>query len=53
MERHAGSYKKDDKYINGMPEYNVEIKEHISVNTAIVICSIILIIISIVNFSIG
>lgn len=32
MERHAGSYKKDDNYINGMPEYTVEIKEHIPVN---------------------
>lgn len=32
VERHAGSYKRDDKYINGMPEYSVEIKEHIPVN---------------------
>lgn len=32
VERHAGSYKKDNKYINGMPEYSVEIKEHIPVN---------------------
>lgn len=32
VERHAGSYKKDGKYINGMPEYTVEIKEHISVD---------------------
>lgn len=32
VERHAGSYKKDDKYINGMPEYSVEIKEHLPVN---------------------
>lgn len=32
VERHAGSYKKDDNYINGMPEYTVEIKEHIPVN---------------------
>jgi len=31
VERQDGSYKKDDKYINGMPEYTVEIKEHISV----------------------
>lgn len=37
VERHAGSYQKDDKYINGMPEYNVEIKEHIPVNRLIVI----------------
>ncbi|XP_029380341.1 glycogen debranching enzyme-like isoform X2 [Echeneis naucrates] len=29
VERHAGSYKKDNNYINGMPEYSVEIKEHI------------------------
>uniref|UniRef100_A0A671UFB2 Glycogen debranching enzyme n=1 Tax=Sparus aurata TaxID=8175 RepID=A0A671UFB2_SPAAU len=29
VERHAGSYVKDDNYINGMPEYTVEIKEHI------------------------
>lgn len=32
VERHAGSYRKDDKYINGMPEYSVEIKEHLPVN---------------------
>lgn len=32
VERHAGSYRKDDKHINGMPEYTVEIKEHIPVN---------------------
>lgn len=37
VERHAGSYKKDDGYINGMPEYTVEIKEHISVNIAVII----------------
>uniref|UniRef100_A0A3P9P9Q4 Glycogen debranching enzyme n=1 Tax=Poecilia reticulata TaxID=8081 RepID=A0A3P9P9Q4_POERE len=29
VEREAGSYKKDEKYINGMPEYTVEIKEHV------------------------
>uniref|UniRef100_A0A7N6FCD8 Glycogen debranching enzyme n=1 Tax=Anabas testudineus TaxID=64144 RepID=A0A7N6FCD8_ANATE len=29
VDRHAGTYKKDDGYINGMPEYTVEIKEHI------------------------
>lgn len=29
VERDAGSYKKDEKYINGMPEYTVEIREHI------------------------
>lgn len=32
VERHAGSYKKDDKYINGMPEYTLEIKEHVPVS---------------------
>lgn len=32
VERHAGSYKKDETFINGMPEYHVEIKEHIPVN---------------------
>lgn len=32
VDRHAGSYKKDGKFINGMPEYTVEIKEHIPVN---------------------
>lgn len=32
VERHAGSYMKDDNYINGMPEYTVEIKEHIPVS---------------------
>lgn len=31
VERHAGAYKKDEKFINGMPEYHVEIKEHIPV----------------------
>lgn len=34
-ERHAGSYKRDDSYINGMPEYTVELKEHIPVSTAV------------------
>lgn len=33
VERTSGSYKKDDNYINGLPEYTVEIKEHIPVNT--------------------
>lgn len=31
VERQAGSYKKDERSINGMPEYTVEIKEHIQV----------------------
>ncbi|CAL8276876.1 unnamed protein product [Lota lota] len=30
VERHAGSYKRDDDIINGMPEYTVEIKEHMA-----------------------
>ncbi|XP_010771562.1 glycogen debranching enzyme, partial [Notothenia coriiceps] len=37
VERHAGSYKKDDKYINGMPEYTVEIKEHILLQESTVV----------------
>lgn len=37
VERDAGTYKKDDNYINGMPEYTVEIKEHIPVNIALFI----------------
>ncbi|XP_033960867.1 glycogen debranching enzyme isoform X2 [Pseudochaenichthys georgianus] len=37
VERHAGSYKKDGKYINGMPEYTVEIKEHISLQESTVV----------------
>lgn len=32
VERQTESFKKDDNYINGMPEYTVEIKEHIPVN---------------------
>lgn len=35
VEREARSYKKDEKYINGMPEYTVEIKEHIPVKTVV------------------
>ncbi|XP_072219597.1 glycogen debranching enzyme isoform X2 [Leuresthes tenuis] len=37
VERQNGSYNKDDKYINGMPEYTVEIKEHISVEESTVV----------------
>ena len=40
VERQAGSYKMDDSYINGMPEYTVEIKEHIPVNISMVIFGI-------------
>lgn len=32
VERSAGKYKKDENYINGMPEYTVEMREHISVS---------------------
>lgn len=49
MERHAGSYKKDENYINGMPEYTVEIKEHISVSNAKIIFRIIVIVIFIIT----
>ncbi|XP_008297524.1 glycogen debranching enzyme isoform X1 [Stegastes partitus] len=37
VERQAGSYKKDDGYINGMPEYTVEIKEHIPLEESTVV----------------
>ncbi|KAL7386629.1 hypothetical protein ABVT39_011254 [Epinephelus coioides] len=37
VERHAGSYKKDGGYINGMLEYTVEIKEHISLQESTVV----------------
>ncbi|KAM4623773.1 glycogen debranching enzyme isoform 2-T2 [Polymixia lowei] len=37
VERHAGSYKKDNHYINGMPEYTVEIKEHIQLQESSVV----------------
>uniref|UniRef100_A0A4W6G5N0 Glycogen debranching enzyme n=1 Tax=Lates calcarifer TaxID=8187 RepID=A0A4W6G5N0_LATCA len=37
VERSAGKYKKDDNYINGMPEYTVEIKEHISLEESTVV----------------
>ncbi|XP_042284630.1 glycogen debranching enzyme-like isoform X1 [Thunnus maccoyii] len=37
VERHAGSYRKDDKHINGMPEYTVEIKEHIPLQESTVV----------------
>lgn len=39
VERHVGSYKKDDNYINGMPEYTVELKDHIPVNVIIIFIS--------------
>lgn len=35
--RDAGSYKKDERYINGMPEYTVEIKEHIPLEESTVV----------------
>lgn len=31
VERKAESYVKDERYINGMPNYTVEIREHIQV----------------------
>uniref|UniRef100_A0A7N6BVC3 Glycogen debranching enzyme n=1 Tax=Anabas testudineus TaxID=64144 RepID=A0A7N6BVC3_ANATE len=37
VDRHAGTYKKDDGYINGMPEYTVEIKEHIPLQDSTVV----------------
>uniref|UniRef100_H3DLB9 Glycogen debranching enzyme n=1 Tax=Tetraodon nigroviridis TaxID=99883 RepID=H3DLB9_TETNG len=37
VERHAGAYKKDEKFINGMPEYHVEIKEHIPLEDSTVV----------------
>ncbi|XP_041849646.1 glycogen debranching enzyme isoform X1 [Melanotaenia boesemani] len=37
VERHAGSYQRDDKYINGMPEYTVEIKEHIPLEESMLV----------------
>ncbi|XP_028282971.1 glycogen debranching enzyme isoform X1 [Parambassis ranga] len=37
VERQAGSYKKDDNYINGLPEYTVEIKEHIPLEQSTVV----------------
>lgn len=36
VERSAGKYKKDENYINGMPEYTVEMKEHISLDESTV-----------------
>lgn len=47
VERHAGSYKEDNNFINGMPEYTVEIKEHIAVNILIFFLQIIIRLISI------
>ncbi|XP_061654774.1 glycogen debranching enzyme isoform X1 [Phyllopteryx taeniolatus] len=37
VDRHSGSFKKDDNYINGMPEYSVEIKEHIPLQESAVV----------------
>ncbi|KAF7223093.1 glycogen debranching enzyme isoform X2 [Nothobranchius furzeri] len=37
VERDAGSYKRDEKFINGMPEYTVEIKEHIKLEESTVV----------------
>lgn len=31
VERNAESYVKDERFINGMPNYTVEIREHIQV----------------------
>ncbi|XP_056148989.1 glycogen debranching enzyme-like isoform X2 [Lampris incognitus] len=37
VERHGVNYTKDEKYINGMPEYTVEIKEHIPLQESTVV----------------
>ncbi|XP_061784636.1 glycogen debranching enzyme [Nerophis lumbriciformis] len=37
VDRHGGSYEKDDNYINGMPEYTVQIKEHIALQESTVV----------------
>ncbi|XP_051552871.1 glycogen debranching enzyme-like isoform X1 [Myxocyprinus asiaticus] len=37
IERQAGSYRKDERSINGMPEYTVEIKEHIQLKDSTVV----------------
>lgn len=37
VETKDGGYVKDDKYINGMPEYTVEIKEHLSLQQSTVV----------------
>nr|XP_055058383.1 glycogen debranching enzyme isoform X1 [Misgurnus anguillicaudatus]XP_055058385.1 glycogen debranching enzyme isoform X1 [Misgurnus anguillicaudatus]XP_055058386.1 glycogen debranching enzyme isoform X1 [Misgurnus anguillicaudatus] len=37
VERQAGTYKKDERSINGMPEYTVEIKEHIQLKDSKVV----------------
>ncbi|KAK5606319.1 hypothetical protein CRENBAI_023544 [Crenichthys baileyi] len=37
VERESESYKKHEKYINGMPEYTVEIKEHIPIEKSAVV----------------
>ncbi|XP_030630081.1 glycogen debranching enzyme isoform X2 [Chanos chanos] len=37
VERHTGSYRKDEKNINGLPEYTVEIREHIQLKDSKVV----------------
>ncbi|XP_058498944.1 glycogen debranching enzyme isoform X2 [Solea solea] len=37
VERAAGSYEKDKDYINGLPQYTVEIKEHIPLQESAVV----------------
>lgn len=33
IERNAGPYKKDEHSINGLPDYTVELREHIQVGS--------------------
>ncbi|XP_061097981.1 glycogen debranching enzyme isoform X2 [Conger conger] len=37
VERHAGFYAKDEESINGMPEYTVEITEHIQLKDSMIV----------------